>query len=69
MCNCPKYPQVECDGYGTNGAGCSTCHELSENLEGAVHTVPTVILSKNIAAASIEEKFFVIEGDVMPFSI
>lgn len=69
MCNCPKYPQVERDGQGTNGLGCSTCHGLGENLKGAVHTVPTVILSKNIAAVSTEEKLLVIKGDVMPSSI
>ena len=69
MYNRPKYPQVESDGYGTNGVCHSTCHGLGENLEGAVHTIPTVILSKNIAAASIEEIFLVIKGDVMAFSI
>lgn len=63
------YPQVERDSYGTNGLGLSTCHGLSDNLKGALHTVPTAILSKNIAAASLEEKFLLIKGDVMAFSI
>lgn len=63
------YPQVERDIYGTNGLGCSTCHGLGDNLKGALDTVPTAILSKNIAAASLEEKFLVIKGDVMAFSI
>lgn len=69
MYNCLAYPQVERDGYGTNGLGCSTRHGLGENLEGAVLSVPTVILSKNVAAASVEEKLLVVKGDVMPFSV
>lgn len=63
------YPQVELDGCRTNGLSWSTGHGLSENLEGAVHTVPTVILSKHIAADSIEEEFLLIKSDVMPFSV
>lgn len=69
MYNCPTHPQVELNGRGTNGLSCSTHFGLGDNLEGAIATVPTIILSKNVVAASIEEEFLLIKGDVMPFSI
>lgn len=69
VCKCQTYPQVELYGRGTNGLGCSTCNGLGDDLEGAVHIVPTVILSKHVAAASIEEELLLIKSDVMPFSI
>lgn len=69
MHNCPTHPQVERDGRGTNALSCSTRFGLCDNLEGAVATVTTVILSKNVVAASVEEEFLLIKGDVIPFSI
>lgn len=69
MSKCQTYPQVELYGCGTNGLCRSTCNGLGDDLEGAVHVVPTLILSKHIAAASIEEEFLLIKGDVMPLSI
>lgn len=69
MCKCQTYPQVELYGRGTNGLGCSTCDGLGDNLEGALGIVPAVILSKHVAAASVEEELLLVKSDVMPFSI